>query len=162
MTLFKHQSINRESRYASAHELHYHSNCLRDVHRTCKDVIQRHPKRHPASSKTSSVIQDVIQSHPNRHPASPKTSSNVIQRHPASSSVIQRHSPPFKMSSNAIRQPKRHPKSVINIIADFLIFNSFAIQRLKSNHPKMSYKCDGYSKYYVTRQSRWRHQQSCQ
>ena len=121
-----------------------------------QNVPRRHPKRHPSSktsskssSETSSVIQNVIQLHPKRHATSSKTSTNVIRhpkRHPASS----------------YRQPKRHPSTVINIIADFLIFNSFAIQRLKSNHLKMSYKCDGCSKSYVTRQPRWRRRQSCQ
>ena len=87
-----------------------------------QNIIQRHPKRHPTSSKTpSNVIQshptiskkhhpysktssNAIQHHPKRHPTSSKTPSviqNVIQRQPTSSSVIR----------NAIRHPKHHPTS---------------------------------------------------
>ena len=97
------------------------SNVIQNVIPTSSNVIQNVI---PTSSKTSSkmssnVIQNVIQRHPKRHP-------NVIQLHPASSNVIL---PSSKTSSNGIRHAKHHPSSVINIIADFLIFNLFAIQR---------------------------------
>ena len=139
----RHPTLSKTSSYR-----HPASFCVIQRHPTViQTVIQRNPKRHPSPKTSSKGIQTGIQRHPKCHPKSSKSSSKTssiviqnvflsspraIQCHPTSSytviqNVIQCH--PKGHSRHPKRYPKRHPSSVINIIEDFLIFNSFAIQR---------------------------------